>query len=179
MSGSRPFILTAISIAVFAAQCMFLHAQVASSPPSQGPSIAVRLAMEKDHISLGQKPRAVVTIKNITQQKIYISTASRIYRVYVEGKDGGPPETEWQRHRHGDFRPGDTEALVDGPIDSREIAPGGSDTQIWELTVFYDLSVQGKYTLYMEIRDEPKGPSGPSVWLRTNTVQFEIESPAQ
>jgi hypothetical protein len=141
--------------------------------------MAVSLAMEKDHIPLGQKPRAVVTIKNLTQQKIYISTASWFYRVHIEGENGGPSETEWQRHRHGDVRPGDTEALVEGPIDSREIAPGGSDFQICDLTVFYDLSVPGKYTVYMEIRDEPKGPSGPSVWLRTNTAQFEVVAPAQ
>jgi hypothetical protein len=142
-------------------------------PPAQGPSIAVSLELLKTHIPAGQKPTAILTIENISHSSSF-STASSFYRVHIEGKDGGPPETEWQRHRRGDFRPGDGPDLVDGPVVDRNIAPGTSAITTFDLTAFYDLSAPGEYTVYMEYLDAPNGPSKPGVWLRTNTVRFEI-----
>ena len=155
-----------------------LHAQSAA-PLSQAPSVAVSIALEKDHVLLGKKPRVVVTIKNISQQEICFSTSSSLYRVHVEGEGGEPPKTEMHRHSQGDFRPGDGPDLDEGPVVCSDIAPGASGRRIYDLATFYDLSVPGKYTVYLEIRDEPKGPAGPGVWLRTNTAQFEVQAPAQ
>jgi hypothetical protein len=165
-------------IIFIAAQSTLIYAQ--SAPPSsQSPVFAVSLAMERDRIPMGQKPRAVVTIKNISQQTACFSTASSVYRVHVEGKDGDAPETELKRHLRSDFRPGDGPELDDGPVVCRNIAPGASDHQTYDLTLFYDLTAPGKYSVVMEIRDYGNDRVGPSVWLRTNTAQFEILPPAQ
>lgn len=178
MIGFRRHTLSVTTIVAVAFLFTSVDAQTAP-PSSQGLSITVTLALEKDHVPLGQKPRAVLTIKNISQQGVCFSTASRLYRVHIQGQDGEPPETVWQRHRHGEFRLGDGPELMDGPVVCQYIAPGASDVHIYDLTMFYNLSVPAKYAVYMEIRDEPKGPAGPSVWLRTNTAQFEIQQPPQ
>ena len=63
--------------------CISLNAQVASSV-GQSASISVSITMEKDVLVVGQKPRTIVTVKNISNQEICFSTASRLYRVHVE-----------------------------------------------------------------------------------------------
>jgi len=129
----------------------------AATPVIQSPSIAISISLEKDHFLMGEKPHATVHMKNISDHEVYFSTSSALFRVHVEGKEGAPPETEWQRHRHGDYRPGDGPQLIDGPVVSRPIAPGTSDYQTYDLTMFYDLNLPGKYVVYIEIYD----PSGP------------------
>jgi hypothetical protein len=79
----------------------------------------------------------------------------------------------------GDFRSGDGPDLVDGPVVCPDIAPSASDTRIFDLRRYYDLRTSGKYTVYMEILDQPEGPARPGVWLRTNTAQFEMQVPTQ
>jgi len=155
-----------------------LYSQTAS-PPIQVPSIAVSIALERDHVPVGKKPQVVLTIRNISKQEICFSTASNLYRIHVDGEGGEPPKTEMHRHSLGDFRPGDGPALDDGPVVCSDIAPGASAFRIHDLSAYYDLSVPGKYTVYLEILDEPQGPSGPGVWLRTNTAQFEVQASAQ
>ena len=75
---------------------------------------------------------------------------------------------------HGDFRPGDGPELMEGPDAGLTIAPGSQGRLTFDLTAFYDLSAPGKYSVYLEYLDSPNGPSKPGVWLRTNTLQFEI-----
>jgi hypothetical protein len=155
-----------------------IDAQVASSV-GQSASISVSITMEKDILVVGQKPRAIVTVKNISGQEICFSTASRLYRVHVEGKDGERSKTEYHRHLHGDFRSGDGPVVEDGPVICRDIASGASDVQTYDLSAFYDLSAPGKYSVYIEIYD-PLGPKeGNGIWLRTNTAKFELRAPTQ
>ncbi len=151
----------------------------AATPAIQTPSIAITISLEKSHFHVGEKPHATVLMKNISDHEVDFSTASDHFRVHVEGKDGAPKETEWQRHRHGDYRSGDGPELMDGPVISRPIVPGAADHQTYDLTKFYDLSLPGKYAVYIEIYD-PSGPQdGSGLWLRTNSTKFEIEAKAQ
>src|SRR5580704_4670597 len=162
-----------ISTAI-AANGMVLDAQ-ASPHDAQSNSVAVSITLESDHIAAGQKPVLIVTLKNIGRATLDFSPASDRYRVHVAGKDVDPPETELQRHHHGDFRPGDGPALVEGPVVVTEFAPGEAVTRKFDLTRFYDLSKPGEYNVYMDVYD-PSGPADQSgLWLKTNTVQFEVE----
>ena len=92
-------------IAVFAAQSLALHAQ-ASTASSQGPSISVSLGLAKDNVPMGESPQAVVTMRNIGKDATCFRTADSLYRIHVEGKNGGPPETELQRKRQAEVQPG-------------------------------------------------------------------------
>jgi hypothetical protein len=177
MKRFRTLALSATAIVALVAQSMSLGAQ-APAPADQVPSVAVSIALQNGSVDVGQTPRVVLTLKNISQQKACFPNATDLYRVHIEGNGGGPPETQWQRHSHGDLRLGDGPDLAEGPVDCPVIAPGASISRTYDLTKYYDLNVPGKYTAYMEFRDEPKGPAGPGIWLRTNTVQFEIVPPS-
>lgn len=158
-----------ISTVVASAQ---LSAQSASTA-NHSPSIAVSLALEQSQVPVGNTPRAVLTVKNVADQAICFSTSMHLYRIHVSSKTGEAPETELRRHRHGDFRPGDKPELAEGPVVCPEIAPGKSVIRIYDLSKFYDLSVPGAYTVYIEVRDT----SG--VWLRSNTAKLEMTAVAQ
>jgi hypothetical protein len=178
MNGFRTLVLSVTSYALFATQSMAMHAQ-AVAPPSQGPSISISLALAKDHVPVGQTPKAVVTMRNISHQMKCFRTADSLYRVHVEGKNGGPPETELQRKRQGEVRPGKDSSSADSFAGCLNIAPGDFAYIVYDLDVFYDLSVPGAYTVYMDILDESKDKLGTGVWLRTNTAQFEMQAPAE
>ncbi|WP_142988266.1 hypothetical protein [Granulicella rosea] len=168
--------LSMTAIALFAPQSMFMHAQ-AASVAHQAPLVAIRLAIEKDHIPIGQKPRVFLTFKNSSHQQISWSIASHLFRVHVEDKDSELPKTEWHRHLYGDYRSGDGPTLVDGPNYGIDIAPESSNDRMYDLTKFYNFSVPGRYTVYMEVYDQSGPQDGSGKWLRTNTVQFELAPP--
>jgi hypothetical protein len=155
---------------------------VAQTTPAanQSDSIAISIALDKDHLSIGQVPIALVTIKNISELEVQdVCVPENPYRVHVEGKDGEPSKTEYYRHMLGDFRPGDGPDQSGGSgIGCRRITAGSSITIKYDLTAFYDLSMPGKYSVYIEICD-PSGPKDSSRLLRTKTAYFEIEAPAQ
>ena len=178
MNAFRTLVLSMTGMAVFAALSIYVHAQ-GSTPPSQGPSLAASLKLDNEHVTVGEKPQAVLTLKNISQQEKCFRTANSLYRVHVEGKNGGPPETEFQRHLRGEVRPGDGPAPVEGPGDCVNIPAGGPIFLTYDLTMFYDLSAPGTYTVYLEILDESKDKIGSGVWLRTNIAQFEMQAPSQ
>jgi len=178
MNAFRTLVLSMTSIAAFAALSIYLHAQTAA-PPSQGPSISVGLALAKDHVPAGESPQAVVTMKNISQETKCFRTADSLYRVHVEGKNGGPPETELQRKRQGEVRPGNGPASEEDSSRCMNIAPGDWFHLTYDLGMFYDFRKPGAYTVYLEILDESKDKLGSGVWLRTNTAQFEVQAPAE
>ncbi len=161
-------------IAVLAAMSLNVHAQ-GSTPPSQGPSLAVSLKLDNDHVTVGEKPQAILTLRNTSLEVKCFRTDASLYRMHMEGK-GGPPETEFQRHLHGEFRPGEAPATVEGPGDCVNIPPGASIFLTYDLTMFYDLSLPGAYSVYMEVLDESKDKTGTGVWLRTNTTQLEMQA---
>ena len=144
-----------------------------TSPTNQSALIAVSIGMEKSVYTVGQKPTIVLTMKNIGSQHTCLSFAEAVYRIHVDGASGEAPMTEYNRHRHGDYRPGDGPALTQVMVVCGDIAPGSLGTESFDLSAYYDLSAPGKYTVYMEYHDD----SGH--WPRTNTVQFEIQAAAQ
>jgi hypothetical protein len=156
-------------IVVIASSCDFLHSQD-SSASTQPASIAVSITMKQNPISLGQKPWVILTEKNISNNTTY-GDSSFPFRLHVEGEKGQPPMTYYHRQVRGE--PG-VPGLAGGGIEGLiGMAPGKSNVKEFDLTVYYDLKISGKYTVYLEVRDE----SG--TWLRTNTVQFEITKPVQ
>jgi len=176
MSGFRSLALSVTSIAAFAALSITLHAQ-AAAPPSQGPSISVSLALANDHVPAGESPQAVVTMKNTSKETKCFHTADSLYRIHVEGKNGGPPETELQRKRQEQVRSGKASAPEEDSTRCMNIAPGDWFHLTYDLGLLYDFREPGTYTVYLEILDESKDKPGSGVWLRTNTAQFEIETP--
>jgi hypothetical protein len=152
-----------------------------STPAANQPdSVSLHVSFPKSSYATGEKPIAVLTIKNISSNEIWFSTENHLYRIHVISKNGDVPKTEFYRHLLGDFRPGESNiGLTGGSVGGRSIAPGAVDSQKYDLSAFYDLSKPGDYSVYLEIYD-PGGPKdGSGHWLRTNTAHFEIEAPAQ
>ena len=178
MNGFRTLVLSMTSIAALAALSITLHAQ-AVTPPSQGPSISVSLALAKNQVFVGESPQAVVTMRNISQQEKCFRTDDSLYRIHVEGKNGVPPETEFQRQRQGEVHPGNQSASQDSSARCLMIEPGDWFHLTYDLGMFYDLREPGTYTVYLDILDESKDKLGTGVWLRTNTAQFEVQTPAK
>jgi hypothetical protein len=149
-----------------------------SASANQPDSVSIHLSLQKSSYAIGEKPIAVMTIKNISSNEIFYNDASYLYRIHVTSKDGEPEKTELHRHMLGDVRPGDG-PLLRSDSGGRDIAPGAVDAQKYDLTYFYDLSKPGDYGIYLEIYD-PAGPKdGSGHWLRTNTANFEITGPSK
>ncbi|MEO6816652.1 MAG: hypothetical protein ABI177_08110 [Edaphobacter sp.] len=160
------------AIMIIAVTSISLNAQ-AASPTNQSASIVISITLEKSTVTVGQKPLAILIVKNVTNHNVMVSTDVASYRVHVESEKNNPPKTEFHRHLHGDFRSGDGPSLASGPVVPSEIAPGAALIQKFDLTAFYDLSESGKYAVYIEARDQ----SG--IWLHSNTVELEMIPPTQ
>jgi hypothetical protein len=149
---------------------------------SQADSVSIHISLQKSSYAIGEKPIAVMAIKNISSNEVCLSTNPYLERVHITRKDAEPPKTEQHRHLLGDFRPGDGPALSSGPVICRPIAPGSLDSLDslkYDLTGYYDLGEPGNYSVYIEIYD-PAGPKdGAGHWLRTNTVNFKTQAPVQ
>jgi len=145
-----------------------------SNPPD---SVSIHLSLQKSSYTVGEKPIAVMTIRDIGPHGTWISGDHHWERVYVTSKDGEPPKTELHRHLLGDVRPGDG-PILGGSVVGMGIAAGGILSLKFDLTGYYDLRKPGDYSVYLEIYD-PAGPKdGSGHWLRTNTAKFEVQAPA-
>jgi len=178
MSTLRIFAVSVWATAAIAS-CPAPSGAQSASAANKPVSVSIRISLQKSTYAIGEKPIAVMTIENISSSGVCFSTASYLYRIHVASRDGEAPKTEFHRHLLGDFRPGDGPVLEGGPVDCRPIAPGSLDSLKYDLTAYYDLSTPGEYSVFLEIYD-PAGPrDGSGHWLRTNTVTFEIQPPAQ
>jgi hypothetical protein len=150
-------------------------AQAANHPDS----VSIHISLQKSSYAIGEKPIAVMAIRNISSNAIWYSTDHYLERIHITRKDGEPPKTELHRHLLGDVRPGDGPSLNSGPVDGWSIAPGSESSLKYDLSAYYDLSAPGDYTVCLEVYD-PAGPNdGSGHWLRTNTVKFRMEAPTQ
>lgn len=153
----------------------------AQSPPvaNQRDSVSIHITLQKSSYFIGEKPIAVMTIKNNSSKEIWFSTNPYLQRIHITSKDSEPRKTQLHRHLLGDFRPGDGPGLLSGGVSGRDIAAGAVDAQKYDLAAYYDLSKPGDYSVYLEIYD-PAGPkNGSGRWLRTNTAHFEVQAPTQ
>ena len=147
-----------------------VHGQTASkvNPP---PSIAVSISIDRDSVTQGQTPWAILTVKNLTERELPIHDWA--VRVHIEGQNGEPPATLIQRLMTGKLQPGDQAIRADEQW-LWEIPPGESSSHKYKLSYFYDLNAPGKYVVYLEVLDPVSQKS-----LRTNTAKFEIQASKQ
>lgn len=144
---------------------------------NQSDLVSIHISLQKSSYVIGEKPIAVMAIKNISSKEVWFSGDPYLERVHIKSKNGSPPKTEFYRHLRGEFRRGDGPGLESGPVVGQSIAPGSVLSLKYDLTAYYDLSKPGEYRVYLEIYD-PAGPkNGHGNWLRTNTAKFTIEAP--
>jgi len=166
-------------IAVITASCPLLNCQDATSN-AKAVLFAASISMRQEVYPAGQKPWVTLITKNTSRRAVDVRPNGLAWRMHVEGEKGEPNRTLYHRQLRGE--PG--LPALDGGGPSRfplnlpgekpyeGIPPGESDVRQFDLTVFYDLT-PGQYTAYMEVQDTT------GVWMRTNTVHFEIRPPAQ
>lgn len=148
----------------------------AAQPTAKNDALTILLKMQTEQIQVGQKPWAILTIINPSDQPVIIDES--MYRVYVYGKDGEASTKLVQRQLTGRLRPGDV-PLGEGPnVGPATLWPAGgagdSYVREFDLGYLYDLSAPGRYTA----RAEVLSPSSHR-WLRTETVTFEMTLPAK
>lgn len=179
MDTIRGFTLLVGAMAAIVSCAIPLGAQSAPTT-SQTEWVSIHLSLQQRSYAIGEKPIAILTIKNISSNEVLFPNDFYHVRIHVTGKDGEPPKTELHRHILGDFRPGDSNVgLEGGSVVALSIASGSEGKKYYNLTHFYDLSAPGDYSVYIEIYD-PSGPKdGSGHWLRTNTAKFEILAPAK
>ena len=178
MRAFQTFALRSATVAVIAASCALLNGQD-SSPTVKSDLIAVNIKMKQESVPADQHPWVLLTSKNISKHNLFPGFCHDS-RVHLEGEKGEPPLT--YRHRQLRREPGVPALAAGGPPNFplnipgekpyEGIPPGGVDVEIFDLTVLYNLA-PGKYTVYLDVQDQA------GVWLRTNTVHFEIQQPAQ
>ena len=176
--GFRAFALTVATLAfILATNCIPVRAQV-NSPASKSEIFSISLAMEKSHVLTGQKSMADLVITNINNVDTCSLVSNSVYRVHIERDGVEPPKTESHRHLLGDYRPGDGPQLPDGPTVCG--VPAQSPyVREFDLGAYYDLSIPGKYSVYLEVVDRYDPATKAAHWLRTNTAPFEISTPSQ
>lgn len=160
-------VLTLAAAMVTAVGKVSLEAQTTAA--SQAPAIAVSITLQKDKISLGQSPWALLAVKNLTDEWVTIDDYAT--RPHVQGEKGElfmRPEasiiTEKLQPRMPRLR-----TVIYVPW---TIAPKETSTHKWQLAYFFDLSHPGQYTVYVDVMD----PSSHKL-LHTNSAKFEMQSP--
>jgi len=133
---------------------------------SDGPAIAVRIALQKDKVPLGQSPWVFLNVENLTDHEIVVGEPLP----HVEGEKGELPMkpqsgivTDTLHPRIPRLR----NVVYAGPW---TIAPRDSSILKYQLAYYFDLSARGQYTVYMEVMD----PSTHKL-LRTNRAKFEMQ----
>jgi len=159
-------------LALFAlviANAVVIAAQTTASASNKD-SITATLTMDQQVIPIGQSPRAILRVTNLTDHELPIF--GNTYRVYVTGEKGDPPTTLAQRRRMGKLKPGETEERGDEYV-VWTVLPNELGIKKIQLANLYDLSIPGTFSVYAEVQD----PSSHK-WLRTNTVKFTMQASA-
>jgi hypothetical protein len=172
--------LSLMAIIAIAASGTSGYAQISSAGgqpdvlDSKSAHIAVSIALSQKQIPAGQKPWVLLTVENLDGN---VTIAFPEARVHAEGEAGEPPTTLYQRQVTHKLRPGERELMMGGF--EPEIWPTFSSDRKYDLSLFYDLSKPGKYTVYIEVVDvsAPETKHGAGLWVRSKTVPFEIQAP--
>lgn len=134
---------------------------------SRAPAIDVSIGVQKDKVPVGESPYVFLRVENLTDGEITMADATP----HVEGEKGelqmkALPQitTDRLQPRIPRLR---TVVYVPWTIPPRE-----SSIRKYQLAYFFDLSHQGRYTVYMEVMD----PSSHKR-LRTNSAKFEMRPP--
>jgi hypothetical protein len=179
MTRFNTIVLSFMTIVALAAAGNSGYAQTSSAGvqpdvlDSKSAHIAVSIALPKKQISAGQKPWVVLTVENLGGN---VQIAFPEDRVHVEGEAGEPPTTLYQRQVTHTLRPGERELMMGGFEPT--ILPTFSIDRKYDLSLFYDLSKPGKYTVYIEVLDisAPETKHGAGLWVRSKTVPFQIQA---
>ncbi len=150
---------------VFALRCLRFDGQEIIAAHKSN-TFYLTIAMEKQTLPVGQFPRVVLTIKNLTHHIIELDGCRPGATVWVQGEHGEPPTTLEERDDTGRLLPGETSLPCTATL-IFPLWPGKSTTRTFLLEDFYDLQLPGKYTVYIEF-PSPEGR------LRTDTVKFQI-----
>jgi hypothetical protein len=180
MTRFRNSTVTVATLIVTAVMGITVRAQTATKPTatSQSTTISLSIAVPIAHIPLGQKPWVSLTVQNLGNDEIRYPWD----RVYVEGPNGEPPTTLFQRQLTNRLRPGEPPIRIDD-YGGRLILPGDSFTAKYNLSAFYDFKEAGKYTVYIEVVDalaaKAKTRADNNYWVRSPVATFELESSAR
>lgn len=183
MTGFHKLAVSLAMFGVMAAKSISVDAQTAQAVSyrpkvmiGKSAHIAVSLALPQKQIPAGQKPWVVLTVENLGGN---VTSAFPEDRVHVEGEAGEPPTTLYQRQVTHTLRPGERELMSGGY--EPEIWPTFSKDMKYDLSLFYDLSKPGKYTVYIEVLDvsAPETKHGAGLWVRSETAPFEVEAAAR
>jgi hypothetical protein len=174
MAAFHKFALRLAVIALIAVQGIAADAQI-SPPTNRSGSMVLNFRLDKDRLPVGQSPVAILIVDNLTDGYLKINDGG--YRIHVDWKGGEAPTSMWQRCRKGAPHPGDTCPPVTITLNVDVAGPwlifsGMSDFRKIQLGYLYDLSAPGVYSVYAEVLD-----SSSQRWLRTQTIQFEIQAP--
>ncbi len=172
---SKPFRCSVVAIL---ASVLVAFASSAQSIllPNQSDTFAVRIAMEKETLPVGQSPRVQLMVWNLTDRFIAMPGDQCLgpsTRVWIQGEHGEPPTTARERQDTGRPLPGDEQLectlVANNPPLSPASMPFDTATRTFLLEYLYDLRTPGKYTVYIDVPCA-KG------WIRSNTVTFQIVS---
>jgi hypothetical protein len=131
-------------------------------------NISLNISLPKNHVPVGEAPWAYLTVNNLSNEEI----SYPMDRVFVEGEKDNPPTTLRQRQLKHELRPGEVELSSGGFEPS--IVPGGSFTRKYDLSLLYDFTKPGKYTVYIEVLDWVATKNDTSVWVRSPAARFEV-----
>ena len=166
-NASRLMLVLLVTSAASQSQMPTQAAKAVSTPPA----ITVSLTLAKSPVPVGQQDYLTLSLKNISQQEIPLQTDYRDYRIHISNGQTEAPKTAYHRQILGEGLPGE-EPLMGGGV-TLSILPGAVGIRRYDIFKFFNLSVPGVYTVYMDVQDEISGQ-----WLKTNTVQFEVQAPA-
>jgi hypothetical protein len=166
MKAVRVLTWLAVIAAVFAPGFLRLDGQEAI-PAHKSNTFRLTIAMEKERVPVGESPKALLTVKNLTDHVIQLwSCAAPPTLVWIQGEHGEPPTTAWGRGAMGRLLPGEPELMCTLNLPF-PLAPGDTTTHGFILDAFYDLHEPGKYKVYLDFPSEEG-------LLRTDTVTFEV-----
>jgi len=176
MTNLRNFAVTVATLIVATAMSITVGAQTGAKPTvtSQSATISLSIAVPIKHFPMGQKPWVYVTVTNLGNEEINYPWD----RVYVEGPNGEPPTTLYQRQVTNRLRPGEPPIRIDD-YGADRIASGQSFTAKYDLSAFYEFNQPGKYTVYVEVVDslaaKAKTRTDNNYWVRSPVATFELE----